>query len=450
MTGPSRGKAIFILRIGRRTVFLALVLWTIGFSGCRDGGSSRGGGGSSPTGGKLYVANADGSLLAFDQAVLAEGNISPSRRFPESITGPTGIFLDRSTDTLYVANTDHNSILIYENAGTLDLTAGSADATRVISGPKTGLNRPVAVVYDAVRDRLYVANQGNSDINTDESILVFQKDCPQPNLLNGDIAPCRTLSGEATRLDLPQALALDTQFDILYIANSGSHSILAYENASQSAVQGDLAPTRTITPHGNLSQPESILNRPSGLFIDSTDDRLYVVNAGGNPPAIFIYENAVGRSGGTIPDRLLIGQNTRISSPAGIDFSIEQDRLYLLDNNSNGGTAVIIFDNFNSRCITSPCNLNPRVIAGQRTGLVNAAGMAYDPAREMAYVANTSANDLLIFALEGNLPPLKINTGDFQTTDLRQPNGFYYDDQIDRLYIANFSPLGGAPPPPCL
>lgn len=433
--------------LGRLTIFLALTLWATGLSGCRNDGGTSKREGPSPEG-KLYVANAgDGSLLAFDQAISAEGNISPSRRFPESITGPTGIFLDRSGDTLYIANTGHNSILIYENAGTLNLSTGSADATRVISGPKTGLNHPFGVVYDAARDRLYVASRDG------HSISVFQKDCPEANLLNGDILPCRTLSGAATLLNLPQALAVDTQRDTLYIADPGESasasddSILVYENASQSATQGNLAPTRTITPHSDPSRPESILNRPAGLFIDSARDRLYVVNAGGNPPAIFVYENAGSRSGGTIPDRLLIGRNTQLSNPAGIDLSVNQDRLYVLDNNSNGA-AVIVFDNFNGQCATSPCDIAPsRMITGQRTGLVNATGIAYDPAHEIVYVANTLANDILIFALEGDLPPLKINTGAFQTTGLLQPNGLFYDEQLDRLYIANFNAASGNSPP---
>lgn len=442
MTAPGRGNNGMRF-LGWMMILLALPLWATGLTGCRNDGSSKRGGPPGEEKGTLYVANADGSLLAFDQARSAEGNISPSRRFPGSIAGPSGVFLDRSTDTLYVANTDHNSILIFENAGTLDLPAGSADATRIISGPKSGLNHPVGVAYDAGRDRLYVTNRGNPEVTTDDSILVFQKDCPQANLLNGDIAPCRTLSGPATLLDLPQALALDTQFDILYIANTGNHSILAYENASQSAVQGDLAPTRIITPHGDPSQPESFLNHPSALFIDSVNDRLYAVNAGGSPPAILVYENAVVRSGGTIPERVLIGQNRQLSSPAGIAFSIEQDRLYLLDNN-NSGAAVVIFDNFSSRCAISPCDPS-RVVAGAQTGLSRATGLAYDPARDTIYVANTSANNLLIFALDGNLTPLRMNTGSYQTTGLRQPNGFYYDEQRDRLYIANFSPLGGSP-----
>lgn len=442
-------------------IFLVFSLWVNGLSGCSNDNSSSQPG-STPTGkkeGKLYIANGgDGSLIAFDQAASAQGNLSPSRHFPESITGPTGIFLDQTNDILYITNTDHNSILIYENASTLNLSVGSAEATRVISGPHTGLDHPYGVVYDASRDRLYVTNRDSN------SISVFQKDCPQPNTLNGDIAPCRTLSGNATSLKVPQTLTLDTQRDILYIANLGDStsasddSILVYENASLSTTLGNLAPTRTITPHNDSSQTESILNSPAGLFIDSTNDRLVVVNSGGSQPAIFIYESASTRSGGTIPDRLLVGQNTQLSSPAGIDFSVGQDRLYVLNNNNtnNSSPAIMVFENFNvnfngsnNQCTPSRCNIGPdRIISGQNTGLANPTGIAYDPKREIVYVANTLGNDILIFTLEGNLPPLKVNSGDYTVTGLMQPNAFYYDQALDRLYIANFNSSSAGPTQP--
>jgi len=430
-----------------QVIVLLSLLWMASLTACGSVSGSKNDE-TNPTPakpGKIYVANAgDGSIIAFDQALTTKGNISPARRFPESITGPTGIFLDRTNDTLYVANTDHNSILIYEHASTLNLSVGSANATRTISGPHTGMFHPYGVAYDATRDRLYVSNKDKNVIS------VFQKDCPQANILNGDIAPCRTLSGPTTLIDTPKSLAIDTQRDILYIANAGTNSILVYENASQSATQGDLAPTRTIISHSDASQTDSMLFLPSGLFIDSTNDRLYVVNTGKNQPAIFIYEKASTRSDAALPDRLLIGQNTHLTSPIALDVSVDQDRLYVLNNNNtnNGSTAVMLFDNFNSQCVTALCNFGPtRVINGPTTGLTNPSGIAYDPARDIVYVANTLANDILIFTLEGNLPPLKVNKGDYHTTDLLQPTGFFYDAQIDRLYIANFNSASANLPP---
>lgn len=411
------------------------LLWTLGSVGC-DGLSNDKKNGDTPASappGKLYIANAgDGSLLAFDKAISTEGNLAPARRFPETIAGPTGVFLDRTTDTLYVANTDYNSILIYENVSSLNLSAGQADATRVIAGPKTGLNHPYGVAYDATRQRLYVANKENL-------ISVFQKDCPVQTNLNGDIAPCRTLSGASTLLDFPRAIAVDPQRDLLYISNLGTNSILVYANASQLSTQGDLQPTRVISSH-TAAETESMLYNPFGLFLDSLNDRLYVLNSGRNQPAILIYEGASARSGAIVPDRVFTGQSTQLNNPVGIDLFVEQDRLYVLNNNNtnNGTAALIVFSGFNSKCPpgTHLCNFAPdRAVSGQQTGLANPVGIAYDPQRDISYIGNTQGNNILVFALEGNLAPIKFNSGNTAPDGLMHPDELFYDKALDRLYV---------------
>ncbi len=420
--------------------------------------------------GTLYVANGDGSILAFDPPpgangnlfpVLPQGNLSPTRRFPEGIAGPTGLFLDRTNDTLYAANTIQNALLIYENAGQNPL-----NPTRVITGSKTGLNHPFAVTYDATRCALYVANKENS-------VAVFQTDCSQTSQLNGNIAPSRILKGPHTLLDFPRALAVDTQRDILYISNMGSNSILIYQNASLAS--GDTAPTRTILSHTNTSQTETMLHLPFGLFVDKDNDRLYVVQAGGNQPAIFIYENASQQSGGVIPERVITTPNVQLPlecnvfppptgfdssvcntaqliQPAGIDVDVARSQIYVANNSNTNNTnqsghnnadaaAVVIFKDVLTRCninAPEPCILSPiRRIGGSATGLANPVGIVVDPDRDFIYLSNPTANNIQLFGLDGNLTPAQVNSGGF--TDLEQPNSFFYDDVLDRLYIVNFN-----------
>ena len=416
------------------TLFLIFSL-TAGLYSCGEVTGSKKDNLNAPTvqPGKLYISNlGDGSLIAFDNALTAEGNIPPTRRFPESITGPTGIFLDQASDTLYVANTDHNAILIYEQAGTLNPPVGFASATRVISGVQTGLNHPYAVVYDAGRGLLYVANKENS-------IVVFKAGCAGAASLGGNIAPCRTLSGAATLLDFPRGLALDAGRDILYISNMGSDSILVYADASQSTTQGNLPPTREIRGHLG-PEVESILELPFGLAIDPIQDRLYVVNIGRNRPAILIFESASSRSGESIPERLITGQKTQLSQPAGIHLDAASGRLYVVNSNNtnNGPTAVVVFSNISTQCTAGTCDLSPsQSITGQSTGLTNPSGIAFNPKKELIYIGNTGGNNILLYSLDGNISPLKLNSGNFTT--LESPSGFYYDSALDRLYIINFT-----------
>lgn len=400
-------------------IFILTILFTMGLYGC---GKDDKGGAPPPSAGlnkgRLYVANAGGGgLLAFDSAADAEGNLFPSSRFPETVSGPAGLYLDRTTDTLYVANADSNAILIYENVSALDPPLGSAVASKIISGPKTELNRPYGITYDPTRGLLYVANRDGN------AISVFGKNCPQPNSLSGNIPPCRTLSGPSTSLNAPRALAIDTVNDILYVSNSGTNAVLAYANASAASTQGNLSP-RAI---------ESIPS-PFGLFIDSANNRLYVVR-GGTEPAVLIYENASQRSGEAAPDRVVSGTGTQ---PAGIDVDVARGELFVVNS-----AAILVF-NLNSADLA----LN-RTLSGSKVGLSNPVGIAVDPDRGMSYVSNAEANEIRGFssALDGDIPPIQTNPGD---NALRLPSAFFYDKEADRLYVTNAGRDSCAPLSPCI
>lgn len=397
-----------------------------GCSGNNNNGLQGAGAPAFPPGdGNLYVANGGtGSLLSFDEALTAEGNLSPNRHFPETLAGPTGLFLDQTTDTLYVANTGENAILIYEKASAFEPPVGAASATRVISGPKTGLRRPTAVAYDAARQRLYVANEGGTP-----SIRVFQPGCSGATQLNGNIAPCNVISDPSTLLSSPGSLALDPGRDILYVSDGGTGDILVYENVSQSSTQGDLPPARTFP----LSQP------PAGLFIDSANDRLYAARKEGQP-AILLFENASTRSGQTSADRILTGPNTLLVSPEGIDVDPALNQISVLESDSSGSgeTALLIFADPFTVCTDPVCDVAPaRIITGDQTGLTGATGIAVDSRLERIYVSNRVGNTILSFGLEGNLAPIKISAG--ADTKLEQPVSFFYDSDLDRLYVVNYS-----------
>lgn len=427
-------------------VLLSILLLIGGIKGCGSGGSvqERLKDPDPPRGdGNLYVANSGtGSLLTFDSATTADGDLFPHRHFPETLAGPAGLVLDRTTDTLYVANTGQNAILIYENAGALRPPAGAASATRVISGPLTRLHRPSAVAYDAARRLLYVSNEGDS------SLLVFHTGCTASATLGGNIAPCQVIAGPSTRLNAPGALSLDPDRDILYLSNREGEAVLIYDQASGAGGapadcgkvpdRCDLPPTRTLTSPPDAG--DSALRRISGLVVDSGSDRLYLARGGSDPPAILIYDHASDRSGAGLPDLILAGPGTLLSAPSALAVDAVQEQLFALDNNYAGGgrSAVVVFSNIHSRCSGLPCDLPPdRVITGDQTGLSTPAGIAVDSQLERIYVSDGSTGAILLFALEGNLAPIRLNAG--ANTRLEQPISFFYDSPADRLYVLNYA-----------
>ncbi|MEK7796634.1 MAG: beta-propeller fold lactonase family protein, partial [Pseudomonadota bacterium] len=110
------------------------------------------------------------------------------------------------------------------------------------------------------------------------SILVFNN----ASTASGEIVPNRTISGVLTTLNAPSGIFVDTANNRLYVANYTGNSILLFSNAS--AADGEIVPNRRIS--GALTT----LNNPSGIFVDTANNRLYVANYTGN--SILVFNNA--------------------------------------------------------------------------------------------------------------------------------------------------------------
>ena len=131
------------------------------------------------------------------------------------------------------------------------------------------------------QEELFVSNLNNS-------ITVYSRTA------SGDTAPIRTLSGAATGLSGPQALAVDTVNNELAVVNEGPFpfffplsSITVYTRT----VSGNTAPIRT------LSGSATALASPFGVVVDTVNNELVVANlsdgitvytrtASGNTPPI--------------------------------------------------------------------------------------------------------------------------------------------------------------------
>jgi len=171
------------------------------------------------------------------------------------------------------------------------------DPFRTISGSATGLNAPVAIARDAAGN-LYVANRGGSCCGVGNSITVYAA------AANGNAAPAATIAGTLTGLNAPSGLALDRQRRI-YVANTGGNSITIYAPGTS----GNASPLTTIVG------ASTGLNGPTGIALDA-DGNLYVANTLGN--SITVY--APGASGNAAPFATISGGRTGLNGPVGITF----------------------------------------------------------------------------------------------------------------------------------
>lgn len=232
---------------------------------------------------QLYIANSGGnSILIYARARAANGDTAPTRVIAGGTTllnAPSRLCLDAAADRLYVANTGANSILVYDNASTLN---DAAVPPRSIAGAVTQLAAPSGIAVDNTRDLLYV-------MNGDGRVLVYSNAA----MSNGAPAPVRSLS--STQLSGAGALYVDPVGDRLYVSNASANTILIFDNASTASGAG--------APQRSLFGPGSMLSQPRDLFVDIANDRLYVANTGGEN--MLVFNNASSASGSPTPNRVL-------------------------------------------------------------------------------------------------------------------------------------------------
>jgi DNA-binding beta-propeller fold protein YncE len=265
-------------------------------------------------------------------------NTPPARVLVNPMTWPGGMALDlhpqdaqnSPSQRLYVASYHANMILVYDNPG--DFVSGVKAPDRIIAGPLTQLDHPVALLFrrDSYESgALYVVNQSS------HSVIVFEEGdgTPANPLLAGDRAPDRYIgapeganpltepftSANATQMVAPSGLAVDPARDILYVSNRDAESyqdargrrIVAFQDASTIGpynpsagisasnniaptwkLQGDPPPTCStcgpVTDKTTLLRPAGLLVIPDPTPSDaSADDQLVVANQGNATLLIF-------------------------------------------------------------------------------------------------------------------------------------------------------------------
>jgi len=261
--------------------------------------------------------------------------------------------------------------------------------------------------------QLYVSGSGSN------TLLIYN----DANTVSGTTAANRIVTGGLTTVSSPRGIAIDMPRNQLYVANTGANSILVFNNAR--TVTGGDAPNRTIS---NTTTPIT----PMALFVDPVNDRLYVANTGGD--SVLIYDNASTLNGSNVtPSRTLVGVLTTLISPTGIYVDTTRNLLYV----ANGTNQILVFNNA-AIAASAPGNIN---LAPQASIpiLSASAGIFVNVMADRLYVSNTSANSIFVFdgastANSSSSPNRTLSGG---TSALNQPLDLFVDTNTDRLYVAN-------------
>ena len=238
------------------------------------------------------------------------------------------------------------------------------------------------------------------DVNSD-ALLRFDN----AFVANGNVQPAATIKGLATTIHGAGFMTLDAANDSLYIADTGDLSVIIYDGISTK--NGNVAPSRTIT---------GALTFPTDVSLDKVRNFLYV--ADGND--IFVYASASTANGTPAPVRDL-SVNFAIS---GVFIDGTNDRLYVADQ---GGNAIAVYDHA-STLATGLITANRAVQGPTNTHLSNPGGVQVDGAGRLV-VSNASPPSITIYGnaatVDGDVAPVAEIQG--ASTGLSTPNQIFVD-----------------------
>jgi sugar lactone lactonase YvrE len=262
-----------------------------------------------PTTGKLFVADLDNRrVLRWSSAdkmidgspaevVLGQPDFVTRTRntggiSAASMNAPRSVYVD-ANGTLWVADTDNNRILRFDNASTIlssstaDGVLGQPDFISNTAGTTAGLlSAPTSLVVDG-SGNLWVADKDNN------RVMRFNNASAKPNGGNADgvLGQVDFVTGtsgtSASTMDAPWGVYVDVDGN-LWVADRFNSRVLRFDNASGlangSVANGVLGQIDFVTNTSGLSQ--SKFDGPRGVFMDGAG-RLYVGDEGNSRVVVF-------------------------------------------------------------------------------------------------------------------------------------------------------------------
>lgn len=243
---------------------------------------------------------------------------------------------------------------------------------------------------------IYVTNRGS------ESVEVFDL------ASNGNVAPSALWRGSKTLFNTVNLLAVDGNGNV-FASNIGP-------GIAGSVTEYAPNPTGNIAPFGDITGPDTGINTPEGLFVDSLGNT-YVSNADR------IAEFAPGANGDAVPTRTIVGNKTILSGPYQLTLD-SAGNIYTAE-----GNVILVY------AAGASGNVAPtQEITGPATALLSCLGVAVDSTGKI-YATNFNGNTINVYAAgtTGNTKPSTVIT----STALNEPYNIALDAS-GNMYVSNF------------
>lgn len=338
----------------------------------------------------LFVAdNQDDTLSAIDTSTCnAMEQSSCAQRLPTSQVGngPQALATDPSTGTVYAANF---------SAGTISVVSADSCNAMVTKGCRAEAptapvgSAPSGVAVDTTTHTVYVANQG------DNTLSVLNAAQCSASVTTGCASPSATVHVG----DGPTGVAIDQATDSVYVANNGGDTVSVIDGATCNATDqegcGGTPATLTVGngPFAIGIDPttDSIYVTDNGAVSKGT---IHSTSSVGDTVSVIDGTtcNASVQSGcGQTPGTVSVG-----AGPLGIGVNPTTDSIYVANTGREGG-AVSALGHTVSLIDGATCNGTHQAGCGRAAATVTVGvapfGVAVDQSTNKIYVANNTGGD---------------------------------------------------------
>lgn len=374
-----------------------------------------------PTNGDIYSVATDRRDVMVVHSRTAEGNVAPVRELKVPHRA-FAIAVDEEARELFLTR-QNATVLVYAKSA-----KGNDAPLRTLEGPRTQLADVFGIALDAENQVMYVANRGDGGRGENSSVPGSGSFAPPsitvyPLRAAGNTPPLRVIQGPNTQLNWPGLIHLDTTHQELFVANAADDSILVFRATDR----GDVAPVRV------LNGTRTGLKNPYGVVVDEKSDRLVVANYGNYTATVYPRTAA----GDAPPIRTIRG------APQGALVPIFSHVPALAYDSKRGEILVpscIIHPQIAAYAKAETGQTPKRIIAGQaaKTGRAQHE-IRYDEVHDEIVTVNPDAKAILTFrgGASGEEPPLRVIQGPrTQIGDLISESDVFDVDPVhDELFV---------------
>lgn len=334
-----------------------------------------------------------------------------------------GTALDKNGHRLFVADHGNNRVLVFNlDANNIpidrvaDYVLGQGDLNQrqeSFTASQSNIARPHAVVFDAVNNRLFVADKGNYRVLVFD-VATITNGMNASYVLGQPDFDTRVQSRSQSLTDVISDIAYDSENSRLFVSDPWNSRVLIFDVAPGTIASGMnasyvLGQSTFGASEGGLTQGK--FGQPYALAYDSNETRLFVSDESYN--RVMIFSVPVGSVSNGMNASYVLGQANFTSSnpsitqkglngPVGLALDSSSNRLFVNDHDSN---RVMIFDvspetladNIDAEAVLGQTSFTASTNGVTQSRIYNNTGGTVDETNRLYYLSDNRNNRILLY-----------------------------------------------------